>query len=265
MVQQANEFMIIVRNLTKTYRKGGVPALQDVSLSIKKGEFLVLFGPSGVGKSTLLRCINYLVKPTSGEVIVDGKSIGGLSKAKLLEVRRSIGMIFQEFNLVNRVSVLTNVLCGVLGKTGFLRALTYSFSREDQEAAMRALKRAGLEEESLYLRRPDTLSGGQRQRVGIARMLIQEPKVILADEPIASLDLKMKHAIMELIANIAVNDKITVVMSLHEIGIAKQYASRIVGLYQGKVAFDGAPDSLSPDVINRVFDIKKKLSDVSGR
>lgn len=252
--------MIIVKNLTKTYRKG-VLAIQDVSLSIKKGEFLVLFGPSGVGKSTLLRCINYLVRPTSGEVIVDGQSLGGLSKSKLLEVRLGIGMIFQEFNLVNRLSVLTNVLSGVLGKTGFLRALTYSFSREDQEAAIQALKRAGLKDESLYLRRPDTLSGGQKQRVGIARMLIQEPKVILADEPIASLDIKMEHAIMELIANIAAKDGITVVMSLHNIEIAKQYASRIVGLCQGRVAFDGPPDSLSKGVIDKVFDLKEKVPD----
>ena len=249
--------MINVKNLTKIYGQG-IPAIQDISLTINEGEFIILFGPSGVGKSTLLRCLNYLVKPTSGEVIVDSKNLGNLSRAELLRVRQSIGMIFQEYNLVNRISVLTNVLCGGLGKVGFIRALTYSFSREEHEAAIKALKRAGLDDENLYLRRADTLSGGQRQRVGIARMLVQKPKIILADEPIASLDIKMQHIIMDVIADIAAKDQITVVMSLHNIEIAKQYGSRIVGLSQGRITFDGPPKSLTTDVINKVFDLTIK-------
>ena len=260
MSQSANEDMIVLKNLTKSYTQG-ITAIQDISLTIKKGEFIVLFGPSGVGKSTLLRCINYLVKPTSGEVIVDGQNLGRLARSGLLRIRQGVGMIFQEFNLVNRMSVLTNVLSGGLGKTGFLRALTYSFSHREYEMAIKALRRAGLEDETLYLRRPDTLSGGQRQRVGIARMLVQEPKVILADEPIASLDLKMQHTIMELIADIATKDGITVVMSLHNIEIAKQYVSRIVGLCRGQITFDGPPKSLTTDVINKIFNLGAKLTD----
>lgn len=252
--------VIVVKDLTKTYGQGK-PAIQDVSLTIYKGEFVVLFGPSGVGKSTLLRCLNYLVRPSSGEVIVNGVSLGSLSRPDLLRARRSIGMIFQEFNLVNRMSVFTNVLCGRLGSTGFLRALTYSFSLEHEEGAVQALHRAGLDDESLYLRRADTLSGGQKQRVAIARMLVQEPQIILADEPIASLDVKMQHTIMELIASIAVRDEITVVMSLHNMEAAKQYASRIVGLSQGRVVFDGPPQSLSNGTLAEVFDLAVKSSD----
>ena len=246
--------MIVVSDLAKSY-DGGVPAIKGISLSIAKGEFAVLFGPSGVGKSTLLRCLNYLVVPTSGEVMVDDQCLGDLTTSKLLSLRSHIGMIFQEFNLINRMSVLVNVMCGRLHELGVLRALTYTFSREQHEAAVRALRRAGLDDAELYNRRADTLSGGQKQRVAIARMLIQEPKVVLADEPVASLDVKNQHMIMDLIANIASRDGITVVMSMHHLDLAKQYASRIIGLSEGAVAFDGPPETLSDEVINRVFKI----------
>jgi phosphonate transport system ATP-binding protein len=244
--------MIVVSDLTKTY-DGTVDAIKNISLTIEKGEFTVIFGPSGVGKSTFLRCLNYLVKPTSGDVIIEGQSVGDLSTAKLLGLRSRVGMIFQDFNLVNRMSVLGNVMCGRLYGLSALRALTYSFAQADHEAAVHALRRAGLDDVELYNRRADTLSGGQRQRVGIARMLVQNPKVILADEPVASLDMKMQHIIMRLVSDIAAKDDITVVMSLHHLDLAKQYASRIIGLSDGQVAFDGPPKSLSDDIIDKVF------------
>ena len=247
--------MIVVSDLTKKYGQN-VLALRDISLSINKGEFAVIFGPSGVGKSTFLRCLNYLVRPTSGEIVVDGQHLSALSNAELLILRSHIGMIFQEFHLVNRMSVLTNVMCGCLHTLSFFRALTYSFTRENYERAIQSLRRAGLHDEELYFRRADTLSGGQKQRVAIARMLMQNPKIILADEPVASLDVKMQHAIMELIAGIAGRDRITVVMSLHQLELAKQYASRIVGLSDGQIAFDGSPASLSDDVIGRIFKLR---------
>ena len=244
--------MVVVSDLTKTY-DGTVEAIKNISLTIEKGEFTVIFGPSGVGKSTFLRCLNYLVKPTSGDVIIEGQRVGDLSTAKLLGLRSRVGMIFQDFNLVNRMSVLSNVMCGRLHGLSVLRALTYSFAQADHEAAVHALRRAGLDDAELYNRRADTLSGGQRQRVGIARMLVQNPKVILADEPVASLDMKMQHIIMRLVSDIAAKDDITVVMSLHHLDLAKQYASRIIGMSDGQVAFDGPPESLSDDIIDKVF------------
>jgi phosphonate transport system ATP-binding protein len=244
--------MVEVRNLTKSYGSNA-PAIRDISLTLKRGEFVVLLGPSGVGKSTLLRTLNFLVRPSSGTVVVDGQDLGKMSGQELLRARQRIGMVFQEFNLVSRMSVLTNVLCGRLGSLGFWRALTYSFSEADQARAVGALVRAGLEDPEMYLRRADTLSGGQRQRVAIARALVQEPKLILADEPIASLDVIMRTQIMDLIADIAKRDGITVVMSLHQLDAARKYADRIIALSGGAITFDGPPSDLSAEVVERIF------------
>ncbi|MDH3636575.1 MAG: phosphonate ABC transporter ATP-binding protein [Gammaproteobacteria bacterium] len=253
------DIMVEVENLTKAYGNS-LPAIRDISLSFKKGEFIVLLGPSGVGKSTLLRCLNFLVRPTSGAVRINGQELGQLNKKGLLKARHHIGMIFQEFNLVNRMSVLMNVMCGRLGTLSTWRALTYNFTAKDHEMAVRALVRAGLEDKELYLRRADTLSGGQKQRVAIARMLVQEPKVILADEPIASLDVIMRVQIMDLIRDIADRDGLTVIMSLHQLDIARSYSDRIIALADGQVTFDGPPSELDDAVIERVF--KKTVDEV---
>jgi phosphonate transport system ATP-binding protein len=252
MAETTDQAMIEIRKLTKAYGSAP-PAIREIDLTFRKGEFIVLLGPSGVGKSTLLRCLNFLVQPTSGQVVIDGQDLSALSHKELLKARHRIGMIFQEFNLVNRMSVLMNVMCGRIGTLGFWRALFYNFSKEDQAAAVRALVRAGLEDPELYLRRADTLSGGQKQRVAIARMLIQEPKVILADEPIASLDVIMRQQIMDLISDIAKRDGLTVVMSLHQLDVARKYADRIIALAGGVVTFDGPPSQLDDAVIERVF------------
>ncbi|MEK9673452.1 MAG: phosphonate ABC transporter ATP-binding protein [Rhodospirillaceae bacterium] len=246
------DVMVEVRNVTKAYGKAD-PAIKNINLAFEKGEFVVLLGPSGVGKSTLLRCLNFLVQPTKGDIVIDGQTLGALSRKGLLAARQNIGMIFQEFNLVNRMSVLMNVMCGRLGGLGFWRSLTYNFTREDHEAAVRALVRAGLEDPELYLRRADTLSGGQKQRVAIARMLVQEPKVILADEPIASLDVIMRTQIMDLIRDIANRDGLTVVMSLHQLDVARKYADRVIALARGEITFDGPPSQLTDVVVERVF------------
>jgi phosphonate transport system ATP-binding protein len=252
--------MIEIRHLTKAYGNRA-PAIRDLSLTFRQGEFIVLLGPSGVGKSTLLRCINLLVRPTTGDVIVDGQNLVQLSLPELRTARRRIGMIFQEFNLVNRLSVLTNVLCARLSTLSFLRAATYSFPKSDHERAVAALMRAGLDDPELYYRRADTLSGGQKQRVAIARMLVQEPKVILADEPIASLDVLMRTQIMALISDIAKRDGLTVVMSLHQLDVARRYADRIIALSNGTVAFDGPPSALTEDIVEKVFAKNVKLVD----
>lgn len=252
--KDAQHPIIVINGLRKVYGKD-VVAINNVNLTINKGEFAVLFGPSGVGKSTLLRCLNYLVKPTSGDIIIDGQNLRVTTTRQLLGIRSHIGMIFQDFNLVNRMSVIGNVMCGRLYGLSTWRALTYSFSREEHELAIRCLRRAGLHDEELYFRRADTLSGGQKQRTAIARMLMQQPNILLADEPIASLDVKMQQTIMELVSDLAAKDDITVVMSLHHLDIAKRYASRIIGLSDGNIAFDGPPEELTDQVINRVFQL----------
>jgi phosphonate transport system ATP-binding protein len=238
--------LIRVRGLTKAY-PGGTRALDDVSLDITPGDFVALIGPSGAGKSTLLRCLNGLVVPTAGEVTVDGLAVTGASEDQLRRIRARIGFVFQQFNLLRRLSVLENVLVGRLAHAPRWRSLAAWFPDADVARARGVLERVGLA--GLADRRADTLSGGQQQRVAIARALVQEPRIILADEPMASLDPSLSHTVMETLRRINVEDGITVITSLHVLELAQAYGRRIIGLRDGRVVHDGAPESLAARVI----------------
>ena len=249
---------IRVLNLTKQFA-GGVAVLDNISLSVEPGEFVVIFGPSGVGKSTFLRCLNGLIPATRGEVWIGDQEIGALSRSQLRQLRSGIGMIFQGFNLVNRASVLTNVLAGKLGRMGFGRSLFRVFTRADVAEAVSALQRAGLTDEELYSRRADTLSGGQRQRVAIARALMQRPRILLADEPVASLDPSLQQSIMELIEDLARKEGLTVVTSMHHMELTRRFATRAIGFCAGRVVYDGEPGGISPQVVTQVYGGRQSL------
>ncbi len=228
--------MLQIENLTKIY-DDGTQALNDVSFTVEDGEFLVIIGLSGSGKSTLLRCINRLVEPTAGRIIWNGRDITAADQSELREIRREIGMIFQHFNLVKRSTVMTNVLSGRLGYTPPAWSLINRFSKVDKERAMRALKRVGIPDK--VNNRADELSGGQQQRVGIARALMQDPKMILADEPVASLDPVLAHSILGNLERINQEDKMTVICSLHFLDLVQRYATRVIGLRDGVIVFEG--------------------------
>lgn len=228
--------MLQIENLTKIY-DDGTQALTDVSFTVEEGEFLVVIGLSGSGKSTLLRCINRLVEPTAGRIIWNGRDITAADQSDLREIRREIGMIFQHFNLVKRSTVMTNVLSGRLGYTPPAWSLINRFRRVDKERAVQALERVGIPDKANN--RADELSGGQQQRVGIARALMQEPKMILADEPVASLDPVLAHSILGNLERINQEDKMTVICSLHFLDLVQRYATRVIGLRDGVIVFEG--------------------------
>ena len=242
--------MIRIRDLSKEY-PGGVRALDRLSLDIGAGEFVALVGPSGAGKSSLLRCLNGLLRPTSGEVIVDGLSVTGASESDLERIRARIAFVFQQFNLLRRLSVLDNVLVGRLARTPVWRALLGWWSAADEARARGALERVGLG--GVAGRRADTLSGGQQQRVAIARALVQEPRIVLADEPMASLDPALSQTVMELLRRINEQDRITVVTSLHVLDLARTYGRRVIGLRDGRVVHDGPAGSLSGEAAEAIF------------
>ena len=233
--------MLKLKEVSKIYGDG-IKALDEVDVEIKEGEFVVILGPSGAGKSTFLRCINRLIEPTKGKIFLNGEEITSLYGKKLHKMRQKIGMIFQHFNLVKRLSVLQNVLSGRLGDVSTVRSLFYSFSNEDIQLALECLDRVNLK--GYASKRADTLSGGQQQRVAIARALAQRPKVILADEPMASLDPRTAKVIMDLLKKINREEKIIVIVNLHVVELAKEYADRIIGITKGKVVFDGDPSLL---------------------
>jgi phosphonate transport system ATP-binding protein len=236
----AGEAMIKIENLSKVY-DDGTKALHNINLTIPDGQFLVIIGLSGSGKSTLLRCINGLIKPTSGQVLVDGENITTANTAQLRKIRLKIGMIFQQFNLVKRSSVLTNVLTGRLGYKSTMASLFHRFNQEDYALAMRNLERVGIGKRATS--RADQLSGGQQQRVGIARALMQNPRYMLADEPVASLDPATSHSVMKYLEQINKEDGITVLCNLHFLSLARRYATRVIALRNdgqgGEIVFDG--------------------------
>ena len=228
--------MLRVSNLTKVY-DNGTKALENVSFEVKDGEFLAIIGLSGSGKSTLLRCINRLVEPTSGEIWLDDVNITSAKRPELRTIRRQIGMVFQQFNLVKRSSVMTNVLSGRLGYANPLFGLVNYFGREDRKLAEEALRRVGIADKAHN--RADELSGGQQQRVGIARALVQQPKMILADEPVASLDPVLAHSILGYLEQLNKQDGITVLCSLHYLDLVQRYATQVIGLRDGRLVFEG--------------------------
>lgn len=242
--------MITLRNLRKLYPPETL-ALDNCTVTIAPGEFVIVIGPSGSGKSTLLRCINRLVPPTSGQVIVDGVDVTAATREQLRQARRVIGMIFQQFNLIKRASVMDNVLAGRLGYAHPVSSLFGSFGAEDQAIAEESLRQVNLLE--LADRRADTLSGGQQQRVAIARALAQRPQVILADEPTASLDPKLTRVIMDILKGINQTQGITVMVSQHLIDVALTYGSRLIGLQGGRIIFDGPPQQLTETIIQQIY------------
>jgi phosphonate transport system ATP-binding protein len=233
--------MLRVKNLTKVYDDGTV-ALRDVSFEVPDGQFLAIVGLSGSGKSTLLRCINRLVEPTSGEIWWNDTPVSQVTGEELRRARRRIGMIFQQFNLVLRSTVLTNVLSGRLGYVSPLASVLNRFSPADMERAFASLKRVGIADKAYN--RADELSGGQQQRVGIARALMQEPELVLADEPVASLDPVLAHSIMQHLQRINREDGITVLCSLHFLDLVQQYGDHVIALNEGRLVFEGAPSEI---------------------
>lgn len=234
--------MLKVEHLTMVYPDGTV-ALRDVSFEVHDGDFLGVIGLSGSGKSTLLRCINRLLEPTEGRIIWNDRDITHVSQNELRTVRREIGMVFQHFNLVKRSSVLTNVLSGRLGYTPPSWSLINRFSRADRDLATQALKRVGIPDKTYN--RADELSGGQQQRVGIARALMQQPKMILADEPVASLDPVLAHSILGHLEKLNQEDHITVMCSLHFLDLVQRYSTRVIGLRDGRLVFEGVKKDIA--------------------
>jgi len=235
------EPILRIEHLTKVFANA-VRALDDVSFTVQRGEFLVIIGLSGSGKSTLLRCINRLIEPTSGKIWVNGVDVTSLDAEGIRKLRRGIAMIFQQFNLVRRTSVIGNVLAGRLGYVPSAWALWNYWPRTIIDAGLASLDRVGIREKAYV--RADQLSGGQQQRVGIARALMQEPAIILADEPVASLDPATSHSVLRYVEELNGQEGITVLCSLHFLSLARRYATRVIALKEGRIVFEGTPQEI---------------------
>ncbi|GAB4391498.1 MAG: phosphonate ABC transporter ATP-binding protein [Kiloniellaceae bacterium] len=242
--------MLRLQTLEKQYKTGD-RALKGVNLEVPEGQIMALIGPSGAGKSTLIRCINRLVEPTGGKVFLNDLELSGLGAGALRRARRRMGMIFQEYALVERLSVMENVLSGRLGYVGFWRSYFRKYPQKDIDEAFRLLGRVGLDH--MVDKRADELSGGQRQRVGICRALIQNPELLLVDEPTASLDPKTSRQIMRLICELCKERNLSAIVNIHDVMLAQMFAERIVGLKLGEIVYDGPPDGLTPDVLTEIY------------
>ena len=242
--------MLTLRNLSKSYIPGK-PVLRNITVEIAARGVTAIIGPSGTGKSTLIRCINRLVDPTEGEIVFEGRDIAHLHGQALRQVRRKMGMVFQEYNLVERLTVMENLLCGRLGYVAPWKAWLRKYPQADIERAFSLLDTVGLA--GFANQRADSLSGGQRQRVGIARALMQEPRLILADEPTSSLDPKTSVEIMELVSNMGRANGIPVVINMHDVELAKRFADRIIGMSGGRVVYDGGPQGLDDAMLKTIY------------
>lgn len=247
--------LLEVNNLGKHYN-GDTKVLKNVNFEIGSGEFVSIIGPSGAGKSTLLRCINRMVEISEGSVFVDGQSVGDMKKKSLRTLRTNIGMIFQHYNLVPRLTVIENVLHGRFGYKTNLQGILGRFTEKEKEKAFELLDRLGIADHAY--KRCDQLSGGQQQRVGICRALIQDPKIILCDEPIASLDPNSSKIIMDYLKRIANELGITCLVNLHQVEVAKEYADRIIGLKSGEIVFDGPSNMLYQDKIESIYGFQQR-------
>jgi phosphonate transport system ATP-binding protein len=242
--------MLEVNNLTKIY-PGDVLALDNVSFKVEPGEFLAVIGLSGSGKSTLLRCINRLVEPTAGEIVWNGVDITKASQDEMLRIRRKMGMVFQHFNLVSRSKVITNVLAGRLGYVNPFMSVFNRFPQKDIDLAMHEMERVGITDQAY--KRADELSGGQQQRVGIARAMVQEPEMILADEPVASLDPVLAHTIMQYLEQINEEEGVMILCSLHFLDLVHRYADRAIALNEGILMFDGPPGEIDDEKFKEIY------------
>lgn len=247
---EANQGSLIIRGLRKEYRVGH-PVLREVSIDFPSAGVIAIIGPSGTGKSTLIRCINGLVRPTGGEILFRGRDLAKLSGSALRQARRRIGMVFQEYNLVERLTVMENILCGRLGYVAVWRAWLRKFPRKDIDRAFDLLDSVGLP--GFAAQRADALSGGQRQRVGIARAIMQEPDILLADEPTSSLDPKTSVEIMEILQRVAQDRGIPVIVNIHNVELARRFASRIIGMTGGEVVYNGPPDGLTDVDLKKIY------------
>ena len=242
--------MIKFDHVDKVYNNG-VKALDDVNLEIEQGEFVAVIGLSGAGKSTLIRTVNKMIDVTSGTVTVNGTDVSKLQGKELRKFRRKIGMVFQQFNLVNRTSVINNVLVARVADMSLFRTLFGLYSKEDKVAALEALDKVGILDKA-YIR-ADQLSGGQQQRVALARTLAQNPEIILADEPVAALDPVMADVVMSDFQRINREMKITVIINIHHVDLALQYADRVIGIQAGKVVFDGPTSKVTNDILKQIY------------